>query len=496
MAMSVVPAPMSTRHTPSSRSSSVSTDLALATAEGTSSSTERPQRWMHLEMFCTAAAAPVTKCTEASRRTPLMPTGERMPSWPSMRYSCDSLYKTLRSAGIATALADSSTWSRSPGATSRSRIAAVPRELWVSRWLPEIDAHTERMSQPAIWPASSTARWIELTFDSISTTTPFFMPREVWLPTPITSIGSPGTYSPTIAITLEVPMSRPTTRFLSLLRFMGLNVSVNNMGATVFGVRSGSWRRFRPAHREAVAVAQVGVDESVAAAAHQDRQRRDEAREALVGLHVTDVHVAIIRKREAPAAARGEFHAGHAQAVGREIDLRGAIERQHVGHAVIGRIELRQPVDDARVGHLEDAAVAAQQRIVAPVGDRIDLGDGDIERAGPVLAHFHARHPRQRGDRVAHLVEIDREEAGAQRRRHRRAHLRRADVAEGRVYLQLAHRPAIRREPALQHADHRQRDQRDRDDPGGETQGGGAFHAVPPDSRSNEVSSTRQHSSG
>ena len=48
-------------------------------------------RWMHFMMFCAALAAPVTRCTLASRRTPDMPTGLRMPSCPSIRYSCGSL---------------------------------------------------------------------------------------------------------------------------------------------------------------------------------------------------------------------------------------------------------------------------------------------------------------------------------------------------------------------------------------------------------------------
>jgi hypothetical protein len=41
----------------------------------------RPQRWMHLMMFCAALSAPVTMCTLASSRTPDMPIGSRMPSW-------------------------------------------------------------------------------------------------------------------------------------------------------------------------------------------------------------------------------------------------------------------------------------------------------------------------------------------------------------------------------------------------------------------------------
>jgi hypothetical protein len=80
-AMSVVPPPMSTRQTPSSFSSSDSTAWLDASCSSTMSSTLRPQRWMHLMMFCAALSAPVTMCTFASRRTPDMPIGSRMPSW-------------------------------------------------------------------------------------------------------------------------------------------------------------------------------------------------------------------------------------------------------------------------------------------------------------------------------------------------------------------------------------------------------------------------------
>ena len=53
-ARSVVPPPMSTRHTPSSFSSSVSTAKLEASCSSTTSSTSRPQRWMHFSMFCAA----------------------------------------------------------------------------------------------------------------------------------------------------------------------------------------------------------------------------------------------------------------------------------------------------------------------------------------------------------------------------------------------------------------------------------------------------------
>src|SRR5690348_2126823 len=491
MAMSVVPAPMSTRHTPSSRSSSVSTDLALATAEGTSSSTERPQRWMHLEMFCTAAAAPVTKCTEASRRTPLMPTGERMPSWPSMRYSCDSLYKTLRSAGIATALAASSTWSRSPGVTSRSRIAAVPCELRVSRCEPEIDAYTERMSQPAINSASSTARWIECTVDSMSTTAPFFMPRETCEPSPITSTGSPGRYSPTIATTFEVPMSRPTTRCLSLLRFMGLNVSGRSMGRTRFRIGRRCGGRIRPLHRETVAVAQVGVDEAAAAALHQRRHHRDEARQALFGLVASDDDRAAAGKPQAPGPATGKIHRIDAQMESREFATGFLVEIDHVRDTIVRPGETGEVRYRIRVRHREQPAVAAEQPALAPVRERVQFQHAQFQHVRPALARFDPRDPRQRRDPPAHAIQIQREESGVQVGRNRRAQFFSVDMLEFCLHLQPLHRPAVRSEPALQHADQRQRDQCDRDQPGEQTSDGGALHAASP---SKLVSSTRQHS--
>ena len=54
----------------------------------------------------------------------------------------------------------------------------MPCEFRLRTWLPEIPAYTEWISQPAISSASSTARWIDCTVDSMLTTTPFFRPRD------------------------------------------------------------------------------------------------------------------------------------------------------------------------------------------------------------------------------------------------------------------------------------------------------------------------------
>ena len=45
-------------------------------------------------------------------------------------------------------------------------------------------ANTERISQPAMSSASSMARWIDCTVDSMLTTTPFLRPREGCTPMP------------------------------------------------------------------------------------------------------------------------------------------------------------------------------------------------------------------------------------------------------------------------------------------------------------------------
>src|SRR5450756_785284 len=98
-AMSVVPPPIFTRHTPSSFSSSVSTAIDEASGCRIKSFTSRPQRRTHLTMFCAADTAPVTMCTSTSSRTPLMPRGSRTPSWPSTTNCCVRMCRICWSVG-------------------------------------------------------------------------------------------------------------------------------------------------------------------------------------------------------------------------------------------------------------------------------------------------------------------------------------------------------------------------------------------------------------
>src|SRR5687767_5841234 len=153
----------------------------------------------------------------------------------------------------------------------------MPGELRHSVWLPETLAYTLRISQPAISSASSIARWIDWTVDSMSTTTPRFMPRDSCEPMPITSISWPGEYSPTSAVTFEVPMSRPTMSALSPLRFMDFLRAGWNGGRGVC-----------PDQREAVGVAEVGARERARIDGLEPRQQPRETFQAVLGIAAAD----------------------------------------------------------------------------------------------------------------------------------------------------------------------------------------------------------------
>ena len=139
---------------------------------------------------------------------------------------------------MATALAASITRSTSPCTTSLSLMATMPCELRLRTWLPAMPAYTEWISQPAISSASSTARWIDCTVDSMLTTTPFFKPRDGWLPMPMISSAPSALISPTMATTLLVPMSRPTNRFRSERLAMSLRIPLGVGVVAAFGTAS------------------------------------------------------------------------------------------------------------------------------------------------------------------------------------------------------------------------------------------------------------------
>src|SRR3569623_565739 len=96
------------------------------------------------------------------------------------------------------------------------------------------------------------ARWIDCTVDSMFTTTPFFLPRDGCDPRPTTLMAPSGLISPTIATTLDVPMSRPTIKSLSPF----FNIAFNSPGVFLRWPCS-FLHRTLPTHRKPIAVAQI-----------------------------------------------------------------------------------------------------------------------------------------------------------------------------------------------------------------------------------------------
>src|SRR5271168_16208 len=131
---------------------------------------------------------------------------------------------------------------------------------------------------------------MDCTVDSILTTTPFFRPREGWLPMPMISRTPSALISPTMATTLLVPMSRPTNRFrserLAMNPLQPLRVGV----VAMFCRHRGRNRGIAPADGEAIGVAHVDVSNFVQPVRYDLRCGVDEAIDALIDLAPSEPH--------------------------------------------------------------------------------------------------------------------------------------------------------------------------------------------------------------
>src|SRR5450755_4819352 len=140
--------------------------------------------------------------------------------------------------------------------------------------------------------ASSTARWMDWTVDSMLTTTPFFKPRDGCEPKPSTSIEPSAPISPTSATTFEVPMSNPTIKLRS-----------DRLGILASIVPGAVRTRASPADGEAVAVAHVDIGDVIRALRNELDGRDHEALEALIHLATAEAHGDAVGEIELPCAA-------------------------------------------------------------------------------------------------------------------------------------------------------------------------------------------------
>src|SRR5688572_5719248 len=153
--------------------------------------------------------------------------------------------------------------------------------------------------------ASSSARWMALTVVSMLTTTPFFSPREGWLPMPMISKPPSGLTSATMAAIFEVPTSSPTSRFL-LSRALPM-FRIRSLFCPP-ALRSRGRLEVWHAHGEAVAVAQIHVLDAAPEAPDRAVVGAHEAREARFHLLAPELQREPVVEPELPRAARRHAH--------------------------------------------------------------------------------------------------------------------------------------------------------------------------------------------
>src|SRR5574340_634476 len=303
-----------------------------------------------------------------------------------------------------TARAVSITRSTSAWLTSLSLIATMPCELMLRTWLPAIPVYTSRILQSAMSSASSRARWMALTVDSILTTTPFFRPREGWLPMPMISSRPSGRISATIATIFEVPISSPTIRF-----FCSLVLLIARPLSCFAARRAGS--SARPAHRKAVGVTQIDI-----AYRHRQSPQRffvhaDKAGQPRLYLLPPQLHGHAAVEPQLPGAPVVQHDLAGMQADGlQQLPELGILPR-HLLHLLGWPGKYRQ---QAAGGGLKQLAMAVDQRHAAPARQGDMLLQRHLDAVRPAPPHIDPPHPRQLLEGAAHPYQIHSEEIALQ----------------------------------------------------------------------------------
>src|ERR1700675_901876 len=169
---------------------------------------------------------------------------------------------------------------------------------------------------------------MDCTVDSMLTTTPFFRPRDGWLPMPMISKAPSDLISPTMATTLLVPMSRPTIRLRSERLAMGGSC----------GRRLGS----APADGEAVGIAHVHVRDVVQAMRNHLGRRSYEAIEPRIDIAASEPYRDAAVQIHLPRAALVKTQRADAHAVLEHPALRRQVALRDLSLRALGSGEARQ----------------------------------------------------------------------------------------------------------------------------------------------------------
>src|SRR5579863_6670245 len=179
--------------------------------------------------------------------------------------------------------------------------------------------------------ASSTARWMDCTVDSMLTTTPFLSPREGCEPRPRSSIEPSGPTSPTRETTLEVPMSRPTIRF----RSARLSIVTPLAARAAGGIAA-------PANGKPVRVTHIHVGNVLAALRDELQRGCHEFLEALIHLAPTQTHGDAVGQIKFPRAAGIQAHRRQALARLDETPFGGQVAARHERLLALRTLEPRK----------------------------------------------------------------------------------------------------------------------------------------------------------
>ncbi len=173
----------------------------------------------------------VTRYISVSSRVPIMPTGSRIPSLRSTRYSCGMACSSSRSGGICCARATSCARSTSAREISSPLTATTPVLVIARTCSPAMPTYSHSTFTPDMRSASVIALRMEWVVSSMSETTPRRMPEVRACPTPriLTPAlrGRSPTTSAMTAVVLAEPISRPATRrsgFIALWRRLGRGI--------------------------------------------------------------------------------------------------------------------------------------------------------------------------------------------------------------------------------------------------------------------------------
>src|ERR1700694_2628201 len=224
--------------------------------------------------------------------------------------------------------------------------------------------YTSVIAQSAISSASSRTRWIDAIVASMLTTTPFLSPRDGCAPRPMMLSRFSAVTSATIATIFDVPMSRPTLRFL--LSF--------TMCAFLPRSARRPFREARHAYRKAVAIAQVDVVDARAATIERADGARvipNEARQPVARCAAPELD----RKRSAaprpqlPAAARRQPQLGDRERTRLEGNAEFAVAQRDLRRTAVGTDELRQLAVEVGVEHFtfgidQPGVVPTRQRLL------------------------------------------------------------------------------------------------------------------------------------